>query len=134
MPFESDGFDAQLTSAKARTQKLLDRLTRPNPGLRKAALVMAIRMDVQSAALVVMYESFAPIHNGALGFELGTTMSGALKRNGFFQALTGVEPADKNHAFLESQHENLKSLCSSFAGISCASIPKAQRLRMGVRK
>ncbi len=57
-----------------------------------------------------MHQSFAPIHNGALSFELCTAMAGALERNGFLQALTGMEPADQNHAFLESQHENLKSL------------------------
>ena len=60
-----------------------------------------------------MHQSFAPIHNSALGFKLCTAMAGALERNGFLQALTGMEPADQNHAFTESQPENLKSLFGS---------------------
>jgi len=113
MPFGSDGFDAQLASATARTANVLDRLTRPNPGLRKGALVMAKRRGAQSAASAVMHQSFAPIHNSALGLKLGAAMAGALEGNGFLQTLAGMEPADQNHVFTESQQENLKSLFSS---------------------
>jgi len=60
-----------------------------------------------------MHQSFAPIHNRALGFQLCTAMTGTLERNSFLQALTGMEPADQNHAFTESQPENLKSLFGS---------------------
>ena len=57
-----------------------------------------------------MHQSFAPIHDSALGFKLCSAMTGTLERNSFLQALTGMEPADQNHAFTESQPENLKSL------------------------
>ena len=62
-----------------------------------------------------MHQSFAPIHNRALGFKLCTAMTGTLERNSFLQALTGMEPADQDHAFTESQSENLKSLFGSRA-------------------
>ena len=64
-----------------------------------------------------MHQSFAPIHNSALCLKLGAAMAGALERNGFFQTLAGMEPADQNHAFTESQPKNLKSLFGSRACI-----------------
>ena len=64
-----------------------------------------------------MHQPFAPIHHSALSLQLRAAMAGALKRNSFLQALTGMEPADQNHAFTESQLENLKSLFGSRACI-----------------
>jgi len=64
-----------------------------------------------------MHQSFAPIDNSTLGFQLCTAMAGTLERNSFLQALTGMEPADQNHAFTESQPKNLKSLFGSRACI-----------------
>ena len=70
-----------------------------------------------------MHQTFTPIHNSALSFQLKTTMPGLVERHGFFQALPGLEPTDQNHALNESQSENLKSLLSSpwlrVAGLAC---------------
>ena len=71
-----------------------------------------------------MHQPFAPIHHSALSLQLRAAMAGALKRNSFLQALTGMEPADQDHAFTESQPENLKSLFVS--GVRVAAVPSGQ--------
>ena len=58
-------------------------------------------------------QSFAPVHDSALSFELVASMARVFGRHGFFQSLASDQPADQDHTRLLKTHiENIKRFFS----------------------
>ena len=49
-------------------------------------------------------QSFAPVHDSALSFELVASMARVFGRHGFFQSLASDQPADQDHTRLLKTH------------------------------